>query len=145
MLNLLPLAFIATTWMATHIMVGRHHENVKIGLNNIFRIDRELEYLNSVLIWVLSSRQIFVDFCSMEGYTYPEEFPVLVEAIDAEPFSPLAIRYRSVMKEILIPMQNLVVEKIVSKNYLLNDDDKDESLSRLVSDFVELASNYRGY
>lgn len=89
---------------------------------------------------MLISRQMFMDFSSMEGFQYPEDFVLLVEAIDADHSSPLAVRYRTLMKEVLGPIQHECLELIMDKRAMLATN---AELSDLLLEYMLMSSCYK--
>ena len=89
---------------------------------------------------MLISRQMFVDFSAMEGFQYPEDFVLLVEAIDLDHNSPLAIRYRTLMKEVLGPIQHECLELIMNQKLLFAIDGE---LSEFLLEYMLMSSSYK--
>lgn len=89
---------------------------------------------------MLISRQMFIDFASMEGFQYPDEFLLLVEEIDRERESPLAIRYRTLMKEVMGPIQQECLDLIMNKKWLFTSEGE---LSEFLLEYMLMASSYK--
>jgi hypothetical protein len=89
---------------------------------------------------MLISRQMFIDFASMEGFQYPEDFILLVDAIDSERESPLAIRYRTLMKEVMGPIQQECLDIITNNFYLFTSEGE---LSEFLLEYMLMASSYK--
>ena len=113
-------------------------------LSNVHQVIENLEERADLYgrLWgrMLISRQMFIDFAALEGFQYPEDFVLLVEAIDNDRESHLALRYRSIMREVLGPIQNECLEMIMNKKWLFRSDD---DLSEFLLEYMLMASSYK--
>ena len=89
---------------------------------------------------MLISRQMFVDLSTIEGFQYTEDFVLLVESIDADQDSQLAIRYRTLMKEVLGPIQHECLQLIMDKKWLFV---ADGDLSDFLLEYMLFSSSYK--
>lgn len=89
---------------------------------------------------MLISRQMFVDFSAMEGFQYPEDFVLLVEAIDLDHNSDLAVRYRTLMRDVLGPIQHECLELIMNKKWLFTTEGE---LSDFLLEYMLMSSSYK--
>ena len=85
---------------------------------------------------------MYVEFARLEGFSYPEDFMAFVDAIDSRPDSGIAKRYRTMMTDVLGPIQLEVLELVSNNESLLQADD-DDSLYELLLDYMLMASSYR--
>ena len=76
----------------------------------------------------------------LEGFQYPEDFVLLVESIDADQDSQLAIRYRTLMKEVLGPIQHECLQLIMDKKWLFV---ADGDLSDFLLEYMLFSSSYK--
>lgn len=135
-------------WAAISLIVfvglqAVHHiQQVRLDNRNkqISRLEQQADLYGRLWGRMLISRQMFIDFTAMEGFQYPEDFVLLVEAIDADPGSPLAVRYRSLMKEVLGPIQHECLELIMDKRCLFAADGE---LSDFLVEYMLMSSGYK--
>ena len=89
---------------------------------------------------MLISRQMFIDFAAMEGFQYPEDFVLLVEAIDGDRESPLAVRYRKLMMDVMGPIQHECQELIMNKKWLFTSEGE---LSEYLIEYMLMVNSYK--
>ena len=89
---------------------------------------------------MLISRQMFIDFAAMEGFQYPEDFVLLVEAIDGDRESPLAVRYRKLMMDVMGPIQHECQELIMNKKWLFTSEGE---LSEYLLEYMLMVNSYK--
>jgi hypothetical protein len=114
--------------------------------NEIFikleRIDRQVNLFGSLFGKLMCSRHIFIEFARLEGYAYPEDFMSLVDAIESKPESSISKRYRSLMSDVLGPIQLEILE-LIEKNESLFNSDESEGMLDLLLDYMLMASSYK--
>ena len=121
----------------------RNHQRVDISINEdsiINRLEAQADLYGRLWGRMLISRQMFMDFATMEGFQYPDDFVLLVDAIDGDCESPLAVRYRTVMKDLLGPIQHDCLELIMNKKWMFQSEGE---LSESLLDYMLMASSYK--
>lgn len=135
-------------WIAISVIVFaslqalQHLQHVKLEnrTKHISLLEEQANLYGRLWGRMLISRQMFVDFSIIEGYQYPEDFVLLVESIDADHESQLAIRYRTLMKEVLGPIQNECLQLIMDKKWLFV---ADVDLSEFLLEYMLFSSSYK--
>ena len=120
----------------------RQMQDLKIANRSaaIAQLEEQVNLYGRLWGRMLISRQMFVDFSAMEGFQYPEDFVLLVEAIDLDHNSYLAVRYRTLMKEVLGPIQHECLEMIMNKKWLFA---VDGDLSDYLLEYMLMSSSYK--
>lgn len=135
-------------WIAISLVIFagvqtlRQMQDIKVAnrTTTIAQLERQANLFGLLWSRMLISRQMFVDFSAMEGFQYPEDFVLLVEAIDLDHDSPLAIRYRTLMKEVLGPIQHECLELIMNQKLLFAVDGE---LSDFLLEYMLMSSSYK--
>lgn len=109
-------------------------------IETVARLDRQLELYGGLWARLYTSRQIFIDFVQMEGFHYPEELSIFKEAIDTQPNSAVAKRYRTIMQNILGPNQIETIDMAISSFSLLRDG---KCLPELLLEYFAMVNNYK--
>ena len=120
----------------------RQMQDLKIANRSaaIAQLEEQVNLYGRLWGRMLISRQMFVDFSAMEGFQYPEDFVLLVEAIDLDHNSYLAVRYRTLMKEVLGPIQHECLEMIMNKKWLFAIEG---DLSDYLLEYMLMSSSYK--
>ena len=135
-------------WVALSVVIVaslqalQHFQHVKLEnrTKQISLLEEQANLYGRLWGRMLISRQMFVDFSIIEGFQYPEDFVLLVESIDADQDSQLAIRYRTLMKEVLGPIQHECLQLIMDKKWLFV---ADGDLSDFLLEYMLFSSSYK--
>jgi hypothetical protein len=135
-------------WIAISVIVFaslqalQHLQHIKLEnrTKQISLLEEQANLYGRLWGRMLISRQMFVDFSLIEGFQYPEDFVLLVESIDADHESQLAIRYRTLMKEVLGPIQHECLQLIMDKKWLFA---ADVDLSEFLLEYMLFSSSYK--
>ena len=137
LVGVLPVFVILSVWQGLRRVHDTRHQ---IAMHVLPTVEQQADLYGRLWSRMLISRQIFIDFAAMEGYDYPDEFVLLVEAIDGDRDGPLAVRYRKLMNEVLGPIQNECLELIMNKKWLVA---ADGDMPEFLLEYMLMASSYK--
>ena len=104
-------------------------------------LDKQLELYSGLWSRLYISQLIFTQFVKMEGFNYPEEYSSLKEAIDTSQNSPLARRYRQVMRDLWSPSQFESVDIFINNFSVLRE--TEDSFPSVVNEYLTFVMNYK--
>lgn len=114
-----------------------HHKHLSMHLD---QLESRVKIFGELYLSLLLSRQIYMDFTSIEGYEYPKDFDEMVRDIEDEPLSQTAIRYRALMGAVLGPIQMQIID-LISSNLIIFE--CNQQLKKAVLSYVYMASSYK--
>jgi hypothetical protein len=112
----------------------------RVAVHVLPKLEQQADLYGRLWSRMLVSRQIFIDFAALEGYQYPDEFVLLVEAIDGDRDGPLAVRYRKLMNEVLGPIQHECLELIMNKKWLVA---ADGDMPEFLLEYMTMSASYK--
>ena len=132
---------IGAAFIAVHLLAKVKEDRLQ-HQRLLDRIERQVNLYGHLFSSLLCSRHMYVEFARLEGFSYPEDFMSFVDAIDSRPDSGIAKRYRTLMTDVLGPIQLEILE-LISCNESLIQADEDDGLYDLLLDYRLMASSYR--
>jgi hypothetical protein len=121
-----------------HIIGFNHHRNME----KLARLDKQINFLGSLHSRLICSRHMFVEFARLEGFQYPHDFLLFVDAIESKPNSTISRRYRNMMMDVLGPMQ-LEILDLIADNESLTQPDEEGEIVELLMEYTLFASTYK--